>query len=654
MPRRTSFGLMTAALIGMAGLSAHAAASEAVPARHMEKLDRGVVAVKGADGVLVSWRMLADDAAGTAFNVYRDGKKLNARPIRGKSNWLDTDGAATATYTVAAVAKGKATSSAPAKVWADGYLSIPLDKPAGGVTPDGQSYGYTANDASVGDLDGDGRYEIILKWDPTNSHDNSQGGYTGPVYIDAYTLEGKRLWRIDLGRNIRAGAHYTQFQVADYDGDGKAEIVMKTADGTVDGQGHVIGDPNADWVSDGGQLEVGDRTGSVKTADGKLMAQLRGRILHGPEYLSVFNGQTGAVMDTVPYWPPRLPDGMPDTADSMKAVWGDGYGNRSERYIAGTAWLDGVHPSAVMIRGYYGRTTEAAYDVKDGKLVLRWTFDSAAPGVPDGYGGQGNHQMSVADVDGDGRDEIINGSMALDDHGQPLWTAKLFHGDAMHVGDLDPTRPGLEKFGVHEEMDNNGHIGSALLDARTGARIWTQYGANDTGRGLAADIDPRYPGDEVWGANSPALFDIKGQQIADTHPRSMNFAIWWDGDLLRELLDGNRIMKWDWKTATDSVLLTADGCLGNNGTKNTPALSADILGDWREEVVLRTADSTALRVYSTPIPSDYGFVTLMQDPQYRASIAWQNTAYNQPPHTGFFLGAGMKAPPKRNIVPVGG
>ena len=146
----------------------------------------------------------------------------------------------------------------------------------------------------------------------------------------------------------------------------------------------------------------------------------------------------------------------------------------------------------------------------------------------------------------------------------------------------------------------------------------------------------------------------KGQQIADTHPRSMNFAIWWDGDLLRELLDGNRIMKWDWKTATDSVLLTADGCLGNNGSKNTPALSADILGDWREEVVLRTADSTALRVYSTPIPSDYGFITLMQDPQYRAAIAWQNTAYNQPPHTGFFLGAGMKAPPKRNIVPVGG
>jgi len=651
--RRKAFPLMvsTALLALTAGLSATTASAE-IPARHMEKLDRGTVAIKAEGGVLVSWRMLADDPDGTAFNLYRDGQKLNTQPIQKISNFLDKTGTANSAYTVSTVLNGKETRDtlAPAKVWANGYLSIPLDKPADGVTPDGKPYSYTANDASLGDLDGDGRYEIILKWDPTNSHDNSQGGYTGPVYIDAYTLDGRKLWRINMGPNIRAGAHYTQFQVADYDGDGKAEMIVKTADGTVDGQGKIIGDPKANWVSDGGETEVRDRTGSVQTADGKLMAQLQGRILKGPEYLSVFNGQTGAVMDTVPYWPPRAPEGMPDTPETMKAIWGDAYGNRSERYIAGTAWLDGVHPSAVMIRGYYGRTTEAAYDFRDGKLSLRWTFDSTAAGVPEGYSGQGNHQVSIADVDGDGRDEIINGSMALDDDGTPLWTAKLFHGDAMHVGDLDPSRPGLEKFGVHEEMRNNGNIGSALLDARTGEILWEKHAEKDTGRGLSADIDPRYLGDEVWGSNSPQLFNIKGEAIADHAPRQTNFAVWWDGDRLRELLDGVTISKWDWTTSTTKPLLVAEGMMSNNGTKSNPTLSADILGDWREEVVWRSADSTELRLYSTPIPTTCGFVTLMQDPQYRASIAWQNTAYNQPPHTGFYLGEGMTAPKRPDIT----
>ncbi|MGA9658770.1 MAG: rhamnogalacturonan lyase [Asticcacaulis sp.] len=621
------------------------------PPRHMEKLDRGTVAVKSEAGILVSWRMLGDDPDGTAFNLYRDGKKLNAQPISGVSNFLDKSATASATYTVKTVTKGKeGPATKPATVWQNGYLSLPLDVPKGGTTPDGKSYSYNANDASVGDLDGDGRYEIILKWDPSNSQDNSRGGYTGPTLLDAYTLDGKRLWRIDLGPNIRSGAHYTHFMVADFDGDGKAELIVKTGDGTLDGQGKIIGDAKANWVSKDGELEQRDRTGSVVTPDGKLMAQLQGRILSGPEYLSAFNGQTGAVMDTVPYWPTRVPEGNNATPERMKEVWGDGYGNRSERYLASIAWLDGSHPSAVMARGYYGRTTLAAYDFRGGKLTQRWTFDSEGEGVPDGYSGQGNHQMSIADVDSDGRDEIIYGSMALDDNGQPLWTAKLFHGDAMHVGDLDPTRPGLEKFGVHEEMRNNGYIGSALLDARTGEIIWKKPAEKDTGRGLAADIDPRYLGDENWGSNSRQLFNIKGEAISETSPRQTNFAVWWDGDLLRELLDGNTISKWDWTASKTTPLLVAEGMVSNNGTKSNPALSADILGDWREEVIWCSADNTELRIYSTPIPSKYGFVTLMQDPQYRASIAWQNTAYNQPPHTGFYLGEGMKTPPKPHIV----
>ncbi|WP_040309757.1 rhamnogalacturonan lyase [Asticcacaulis biprosthecium] len=618
-----------------------AGAASADTQRRMEKLDRGAIAVKGEGGVLVSWRLLAGDADSLKFDIWRDGKKV--KTVTGVSSWLDPDGVPGSSYQIQIAGQ----KTALFKPWENGWLDIPLDLPAGGTTPDGQAYTYTANDASVGDLDGDGDYEIILKWDPTNSQDNSRGGYTGPVLLDAYTLEGKKLWRIDLGKNIRAGAHYTQFMVADYDGDGKAELVVKTADGSRDTTGKVIGNPNADWVSKDGELEQGDRTGSVQR-DGKLMAQFQGRILSGPEYLSVFNGQ-GEVVDTIPYWPTRVPEGDTATPERQKEIWGDGYGNRSERYLAGVAWLDGHLPSAVMARGYYGRSTLVAYDYRNGKLTQRWTFDSAAPGVPEGFGGQGNHQLSVADVDMDGRDEIVYGSMALDDNGQPLWTAKLFHGDALHVGDLDPEHPGLERFGVHESPRANGGIGSAMLDAKTGAVLWTTPTDKDTGRGIAIDVDPRYPGSEAWASNSGQMYSAKGQVISETRPRQQNFAVWWDGDLLREILDGNTISKWDWTAQETKPLLVATGFTSNNGTKATPTLSGDILGDWREEVVLRAEDNRSLRIFSTAIPTSYGFVTLMQDGQYRAAIAWQNTAYNQPPHPSFHLGDGMKAPPKTRI-----
>ncbi|WAC49969.1 rhamnogalacturonan lyase [Asticcacaulis sp. SL142] len=617
--------------------------------RLMEALDRGVVAVPATKGVLVSWRLLGNDADKTTFNLYRDGKKITPKPISA-TNFVDAKGSATSVYKVAAVTGTKETStSADARVWAAGYLNIPLNKPADGTTPDGQTYSYTANDASVGDLDGDGRYEIILKWDPTNAKDNSQGGYTGNVLLDAYTLEGKQLWRIDLGRNIRAGAHYTQFQVADYDGDGKAELIVKTADGSTDAQGKVIGDATANWVETGGEVQQNDRTGSRVTEDGRLMARMQGRILKGPEYLSVFEGATGRVIDTVDFANTRGPNGHEATPDEMKARWGDAYANRSDRFLAGTAWLDGVHPTAIMARGYYARTTLSAYDFKDGKLSLRWYFDSEADGAPDGYSHQGNHQLSVADVDGDGKDEILYGAMALSAEGKALWTAKLGHGDAMHVSDLDPSRPGLEKFGVHESMRDSGNRGSAMLDAKTGEILWSTRADKDTGRGVSADIDPRFIGSENWASNSGRLYNAQGKVIGDKRPRSMNFAIWWDGDLTRELLDGNKIFKWDWKTNDSPAIFEMADTTSNNGTKSNPALQADILGDWREEVIMRTTDNTALRIYSTNIPTTYRFTTLMHDPVYRAAIAWQNTAYNQPPHVSYYLGEGMKTPPKANI-----
>jgi rhamnogalacturonan endolyase len=628
--------------LAIAILSASCAQAAAGPMQ-VERLDRGAVAVKGAEGVLVSWRALAGDAAGLAFNVYRDGKKLNAKPIADTTNFIDADAKGVAAYEVREVAGGKEGAAARA-LYMDAYHTLPLQKPAGGTTADGKAYTYTANDASVGDLDGDGQYEIVLKWEPTESKDNCCAGHTGVVLLDAYKLDGTRLWRVNLGPNIRAGAHYTQFQVADYDGDGKAEMIVKTADGSVDGAGKVIGIAAANWVSGDAEMEVKDRTGSRATADGKLMANTIGRILKGPEYLSVFDGATGKVVDTIAYPSPRGADGDNPSPDELKARWDDGYGNRSDRYLAGTAWLDGALPSAIFARGYYGRTTVAAVDYRKGKLARRWYFDSEAAGVPPGYSGQGNHQLSAADVDGDGRHEILYGAMALDDDGKPLWTTGMGHGDAMHVSDLDPTRPGLEKFGVHETMTMSKNVGAAMIDARTGAVLWTSAAEKDTGRGVAGDIDPRHAGVEAWSSNSPKLYDARGKVIADKRPRQMNFMLWWDGDLLRELLDGTRVYKWDWNRGEVNVLVDGVGAATNNGTKSNPALAADILGDWREEVIWRAADDSSLRIYSTPIATKVKLTTLMHDPQYRAAIAWQNTAYNQPAWPSFFIGEGMKAP----------
>ncbi|NIJ30880.1 rhamnogalacturonan endolyase [Sphingomonas insulae] len=610
----------------------------AAPVRNMERLDRGLVATPAKDGGwLVNWRLLASDGKSARFDVYRDGRKLNPLPIADATAFVDPHGDATARYTVRAVGGPKAgMPSAAALMLPRGYLSIPLTPPPAGTTPDGQSYTYTANDVSVGDLDGDGRYEMVLKWDPTNSHDNSQVGYTGNVFLDAYTLDGKRLWRIDLGRNVRAGAHYTQFQVFDFDGDGKAEVAVKTADGTIDGVGKAIGDKNADWRGHDGEVPQPDRTGAKLLPDGTKVAPLQGRILKGPEYLTIFDGRSGRALATAPYDPPRYAGGNP-TFEQLRDTWGDGYGNRSDRFLAGVALLDGRLPSMIFGRGYYARTTVAAWDFRGSKLTRRWLFDSAAAGNQD-YGGRGNHQLSIADVDGDGRDEVIYGSMAIDDTGKGLWTQPLYHGDAMHVADLDPLRPGLEKWGVHEEVKRNGGIGSALLDARTGQMLWSKPADKDTGRGLAADIDPRHVGAELWGSNSRDLFDVHGRSIGPA-PRQTNFALYWDGDLLQELLDGTTISKWDWRSGTATPLLHPEDVASNNGTKANPALQADILGDWREEVVWRSADNRELRIYVTPYPTRHRLVTLMQDPVYRMGVAWQNTAYNQPPHLSYFPGS---------------
>ncbi len=606
--------LERAMMLVFLGTSSTLLTMPAAAQRQIETLDRGLVIVpSNGGGNLVSWRVTAVDVTGTGFNVYRGSTLLNGSPITDRSNFVDTDGSAGSSYTVRPVVNGSVGPATPsATVWSSGYLSVPLQQPAGGTAGD-SSYTYGANDASVGDLDGDGQYEIVLKWEPTNSKDNSQSGYTGPVVIDAYKLNGTRLWRINMGRNVRAGAHYNQFMVFDFDGDGKAEVMMKTADGVRDGQGVAIGNVSADY----------------RNADGYVLA--------GPEFLTVFNGQSGAAMATINYNPPRHPTTQSPTSAQLNTVWGDGYGNRVDRFLGGVAYLDGSRPSAVFARGYYTRTTLWAVDWRGGRLTQRWYFDSDSAGSQ--YRGQGNHNLSVADVDNDGRDEIVYGGMAMDDNGTALWTSGLGHGDAMHVSDLIPSRPGLERFGVHESIASNGGIGSAMLDARTGGRIWTTSATTDTGRGLSMDIDPRHAGAEAWASNNTNLYSSTGTVIG-TKPPSANFGIWWDGDLLRELNDRGLIDKWNWTTATTTRLLTPSGTTSVNGSKANPSLTADILGDWREELILPTTDNTALRIYATPYPTTYRLKTLMHDPVYRSGIAWQNTAYNQPPHTGYFLGNG--------------
>ncbi|NEU63108.1 rhamnogalacturonan lyase [Paenibacillus sp. ALJ109b] len=601
--------LSSALLVTSLGLG-NTPVTHAAGPRQMEFLDRGVVAVKTGTGVFVSWRLLGTEGSNVSFNVYRDGTKVNASPITNSTNLQDASGTSTSNYTVRAVVSGtEQAASAAASVWGNNYLSVPLSVPAGGTTPDGVAYTYSANDASAGDLDGDGEYELIVKWDPSNSKDNSQSGYTGEVFIDAYKLNGTRLWRISLGKNIRAGAHYTQFMVYDLDGDGKAEVAMKTADGTKDGTGVVTGDASKDYRNSSGY------------------------VLSGPEFLTIFNGQTGKALSTVNYEPAR----------GNVSDWGDNYGNRVDRFLAAIAYLDGERPSLVMARGYYTRTVLVAYNWRDGQLTKQWTFDSNTSGNS-GYAGQGNHNLSVADVDGDGKDEIVYGAMAVDDNGKGLYTTGLHHGDAMHLSDLDPDRAGLEVFQVHETASN---AGVEFRDARTGQLIWGIPTTKDIGRGMAADIDPRYKGAEVWADGG--LYTAKGQKIGTTLPSSTNFGIWWDGDLLRELLDSNRIDKWDYANSKTVNLLTASGVSSNNGTKSTPNLQADLFGDWREEVVWRTNDSSALRIYTTTAVTDKRIYTLMHDPVYRLGVAWQNVAYNQPPHTGFYLGDSMSTPPVPNI-----
>ena len=599
----------------------------------VEKLNRGVSAAYTGSGVFVSWRILATDSENTTFKLFKNGQQppIYEGTIKDASCYLDKSGTASDWYTIDTFVGDECTEYAELSVnlpnknsgQSGAYFDIPLNTPKGVTTPDGTTCEYTANDCSVGDVDGDGQYEIFVKWDPSNSQDNANPGYTGNVYIDCYTLGGKQLWRVDLGKNIRAGAHYTQFMVYDFDGDGKAEMICKTADGTVDGSGKVIGDASKDYRKAGQDAgKRGDPTG---------------KILSGPEYLTLFDGATGKALDTIDYKPGRGND----------EAWGDQYGNRVDRFTACVAYLDGNRASAVFGRGYYTRSALTAYNVENGKLKEVWAYDTGDNKATAGYG-DGNHHIMGADVDGDGKDEVVLGSAVVDDNGKLLYTSGHAHGDAMHIGDFDPSNPGIEIFQCLEDGTHpNGtaiNYGTVLRDGKTGKILFREEAGGDTGRCIADNLVAGNDGAEIVGSHNSVVYKASGNHEkvcdwADITKWGQNSVVYWSDVLERAVLD---------RTMADQYgkgrVFTGDGVTYNNYSKSNACLTADLFGDWREEMIFRKSDGTGLRVFATTFTTEYPIYSLMHNPQYRVQVAAQNNGYNQPPHTDYFLGTGYDLP----------
>lgn len=710
----------------------------------MEYLNRGLVAAATSEGNFLSWRLLGNEATGHGakglvgadFHIYRDGVCI--AEVTDSTNYLDRDGTVTSRYYVRAVVDGEELEPCgEVYPWTAPYCEIPLQKPADGVTPTGQSYTYSANDMSVGDVDGDGEYEFFVKWDPSNSKDVSQVGYTGNVYMDCYRLDGTLLYRIDLGVNIRAGAHYTQFLAYDFDGDGKAELIFKTAPGTkiiryVDGKpaeesfitllpedaaaGYSHDDDyrmsSADYYAHvvkmfaawhqhdevvaghwpatleecfgigpkySYPLSQEDATAladyffdvyALERSDRNKLHNFEGFILTGPEYLTVFNGLTGEELTTIRYKPGRHDDGL---------MWGDYSwiriepGNRVDRFLAGVAYLDGQKPYAIFARGYYTRAAVASY-LWDGKqLTEHWYTDSGwvtmnnpfrdtlnqEDGCSEAFGSlakQGAHSLSVADVDGDGCQEIIYGAATIDHDGSILYSsrdilpegsaapgqsAKLGHGDALHVAKIDPDREGLQIFMVHEAGVWGPH-GYALRDARTGEVLYGAFATEDVGRGMIGKVEPDVRGLQTWACEGYVddpnfgLMTATGEQLAKKVPGT-NMNIKWSPDMTTQIISGSfeqSVVIDDWKKGR---VLTAEGTHSNKDTKGNPCLVADIFGDWREELLVRTADSSAIRIYMNTEITDRKLYTLMHDAQYRTGVAWQNVAYNQPCYPSFYF-----------------
>jgi rhamnogalacturonan endolyase len=573
-------------LLGLTICFAHLGPVEAERVR--ETLDRGLVARPVESGrVYVGWRLLDSDPNDVAFDVYRrtgDAKpvKLNQKPIRKTTDFVD-DSAAKGTehaWTVRPIIDGKEeAASKPASLVPGGEAS-----PCVRIKLDGD---YTFQKAGIADLDADGRYDFVIKQPGANIDPYVKYWKPSPdtYKLEAYLSDGTFLWRHDLGWSIERGIWYSPYVVYDLDGDGKAEVAVKTGEG----------DPR-------------DEDGRVQT---------------GPEYLTILDGLTGKPVTQID-WPPR--EMFKDTPRPY---------NYASRNQLGVAYLDGQKPYLIVERGTYNVIVVIAYRFEDGKLAEHWRWDNRRLGRE--YQGQGAHWMHSADVDADGRDEVLIGSAVIDDDGTALWTTGLGHPDHFYLGDVDPERPGLEiYYGIERRQKERN--GMCLVEAATGKILWGYEGftRHVHGQGMCADIDARYPGSESYSADTDSqkkyawsrLWTAKGEVISEENlggfsPR----VVYWDADPQRELFRRGRISDYGGGEIPPRV----EGSL---------AAVADILGDWREELV--TSVSGELRIYTTAIPASDRRPCLMQDPIYRIDVVHAAMGYFQVPMTSYDLASGKR------------
>lgn len=588
--------------------------------------------------ILLSWRKLQGDNASTSFDLYRstDGGeevKLNENPIKGKYNWQDKTADRTKTNTYRLTLKGSSetigtyTMSAAQASAGLPYIQIDLRDTKDVCALD--TVWYEANDASVGDLDGDGMPEVVIKRLLTHGKDgkvyegtaadDSPKNVRHTVLYEAYKLDGTFMWRICSGPNILLG-NSSSFAIADYDGDGKCEMAIKTGEGTVFGDGQEIGDTDGDGITDYRGL-------------GFTTQKIQHYIAAGPEFFSVVDGTTGKELARADY-----------ITRGKSEDWGDDYFKRASSLRVAVANFDGLHPSILLGRGVYERSVLEAWDYRGGQLTRRWHFDSAVEGTgKDGkpnskYASQGFHSLSVGDVDGDGYDEVVYGSMTIDHDGQGLYTSEYGHGDALHLGKFDPSRDGMQIWSCQEF----GKTMAVLRDARTGETIWKVDDAtdNDTGRAMIADIDPEHPGCEAWFFKS-GLYTVGGEKITDDQPGSCNMAIWFGSGLNRQLLNGTTIHQHHDNSRIFTVYRYDVSRV--NGTKENPSWYGDLLGDWREEIIFPDATRTKnIKIFSTWYPTEHAIPYLMSDHVYEMSALNQNVGYNMPTQTGFYLGSGME------------